>query len=509
MNNVTDFVLSIQRKGVKLWVENGQLHCRAPKGALTEDETKVLRAKREQIVALYNGTEQRSPALCLAEDTAPLTYSQIAYWDRHRISDAGGSRNIATTMSLHGKVDVNAVMKSIAEIIRRHDALRTRIVTEGGVPVQKVSRSLGCDLQQHDLTSLQDGSRAVEIVRQLDELVSYRSEISVSSPLGVRLLRVRPDECIFIVAIEHMISDAWSLSNFLNELFVLYEQLIKGQEPLLPEIRCQFPAYASWQANMRESWIERHGGYWAERLRGSQCVKFPDDRGPSVILPGWATVPIEIGTDLKKKLVWRSREMATTLAMSLLTAYAGLVMRWCDVSDLVLPCLSDGRGDPDTQNAIGFFASRIYLRIESSIGDTFVDLLKQVTEEYCRAVEHDDFGYVDAHATRSEFSRNSHFNWIPARNNCDRPSSPVWRTSEFTVRNIDFENPWLKDLQWKSEPTVLLQDRNSEITGAIFFPRDRFRIETMSKFSRTFLTFIQEFAVRPRTRVMDITLDIT
>jgi hypothetical protein len=133
IDKIADIVGSVRKKGVSLWSENGRLHYRAPKGVLTHEEIEKLRLSRRQIVALL---EMATGAAADEPRTDPhstsvralLAFSQLARWNLHQLSQRRTIRQIASAVRLHGKINFNALTASIAEIVRRHDALRTRIV---------------------------------------------------------------------------------------------------------------------------------------------------------------------------------------------------------------------------------------------------------------------------------------------------------------------------------------------------------------------------------------------
>src|SRR4051794_37432140 len=105
----------VRRKGVKLRTERGQLRYQAPKGVLTSQELDRLRQSRAQIVTLLEHASKR----------APLTFSQQMYWNMFQLGERGARRQVASATRLRGPLQVEALERSVAEAVRRHDALRT------------------------------------------------------------------------------------------------------------------------------------------------------------------------------------------------------------------------------------------------------------------------------------------------------------------------------------------------------------------------------------------------
>lgn len=329
-------------------------------------------------------------------------------------------------------------------------------------------------------------------------------DVSVDLLFGIRLIRLHDDEHVLVVAMEHMISDAYSMNILLRDLFSVYVQMTKNCAFSLPPISVQFSEYAVWQRNAQASWIEKHEAYWNERLAGFRQLIFPGGQQSST-RQGWEIVPLRIGKDLKVELREWCRREQTTLAMTAFTAYVALVLRWCNASESVIRYQSDGRVSPKTENTIGYFASILYLRIELLEGDDFVTLMHRVTKEYCQAYEHSDYSYMAAQMPGLDLTRSTAFNWIPPGSNIDF-SDLHGSEDAMTSSPVRFVHPMLKALELDHDPMVMLCDTFDEIVGDIAFPLHRFPLHTMERFGRNFLVFIRTLIREPGRRVKDILL---
>jgi non-ribosomal peptide synthetase component F len=214
-------------------------------------------------------------------------------------------------------------------------------------------------------------------------------------------------------------------------------------------------------------------------------------------------VPVRIGKVLKTDLREWARVQHTTLAMSVFTAYVALVLRWCDVQDAVFRYQTDGRIVPGVENAIGFFASVLHLRIELGDDENFVDLLRLITQEHCSAYEHFDACYVESLLPVSEFTRNGRFNWLPQGS---KSYSAAQGAAEFSYSPIRFTHPMLKKYDLDYEPGIVLHDIDEEVVGGAYFALNRFSNQTMERFGHNFMLFVNELLRRPLTPVRDIVL---
>lgn len=507
---IASILESLRRKGVRLWSEDGRLHYEAPKGALSEDDIDCLRSFRGRIVAFLRGNDEEFIGSRLSPRVeihcAPLTFSQLARWQVYRLGEQRSIRQIASATRLHGRLNVNALQKSIERIVRRHAALRTRVICAAEIPTQIISEPDDCELKVVDLATLSEGEREAEVIRAIEQHILEPIDIATGPVFGVRILKLRHDEHVLIVAMEHIISDEFSLGILLRDLFTAYGQASNCRSFSLPAIPIQFADYAVLQKNAHKSWMETHGKYWNERLAGCRRVRFPEEKCSQISsCVGWGTVPLKIGRDLKENLRDWCRQRHTTLAMSVFAAYAGVVLRWCNVSESVIRYQSNGRVRPEIENTIGYFTSSLHLRIALLGNERVIDLIDRTTEEYCHAYEHADSSYIASQVPPADFTRNTLFNWVPQGSENDLLDL---EGAEYAIRcsPIRFVHPMLKSLELDIEPVTLLFDAKDEVIGGVHYPLNRFSIGEMERFGRNFMMFIDTMLRQPSKRVSDISL---
>jgi hypothetical protein len=509
MNDIASVLMSVRNKGAALWVENSQLRYKAPKGALTRAEIERLQKSRAQIIAYLEKNacaettepmlEQRRPS-----DPIPLTFSQLSYLNLLEKRKSPNVRQIASATRLCGRMLTEPILQAFEEVLRRHEALRTRIEFVDGIPMQTISEPNVHRLAVDDLGELPSSNQETEIQRLLEQLVLEPIDIAVGPLFGARLLRLRDDEHVLIVAMEHVISDAFSMEIFLRDLLTAYSQAVETSTITLPTLPMQFSDFALWQRTRERSWVEKHGRYWSERLAECKRVPFPRNARSSIAeVVGWGTIPLHISVGLRAKLCDWCKLRRTTLPLCAFTAYVALVLRWCNVTDSVIRYQTNGRAHPNVENTIGFFASVLHLRLELFDGDEFIELLGRVTAEYCNACEHNDFSYVEAQVPRLGFTQNAAFNWVPQKNKSTL-SSPDDSQEALTIRAIPFSNPALSRIDLDYEPSILLYDLGNEILGGVFFPFNQFSADEMSRFGRNFMWFLDCLLKQPLVRVRSI-----
>lgn len=500
----------VKRKGIELWLESGELRYRGPRGALSRDEIERLRSCKSQIVATLQGdlaTVIGQPAVThsVVSDARPLSYAQLSHFHLYELHTKPAIRQIAAAIRLAGQLNIVALRQGFAEVIRQHSVLRTRILIRDGIPAQAIAESSNFELQTADAGATSGTDSDSEIKRMIDELILEPIDVTVGPLFGARLLRVREDEHVLILAMEHIISDEFSMNVLIRDLLTAYRQALTEGLARLAAPPVQFVDYAAAQRASEKSWILEHGKYWQRRLQGISRLRFPETlSATSGGHVGWGYVPLQISREFRTKLLEWCRVRRTTLVMGVFTAYVGLVLRWCNAKEGLFQYQTDGRVDPEIENAIGFFAWPIYMRLGLDERDSFVDLLCQITEEYCAAHVHADRCYFEAQSPRPEFTRSSAFNWVPAQG---VPLSPAARMEDsITCSPLTFEHPMLNTLERDNEPVVLLYDTGGLIFGGVYFPRERFALSTMERFAQNFSLFLKELLVRPGQIVGDVSL---
>jgi hypothetical protein len=498
-------------KGAEIWLENGVLRYKAPKGVLTQEELKNLRRRKDLIVAFLErlaleDVANAGSASRATSKRAPLTFSQLAHWNLHRLAHRRTSRYVACATRLQGPLDVAKLRNSLTAVIGRHDALRTRILVIDGVPVQEVSADCQFEIPIDDLAEVSPELRENEVKRLFEKEMFEPIDVAGSSLFASRLLRLGEDEHVLIVAMEHIISDGFSLGVLLRDLFATYLQLTKGSAVTTAPGPVQFPDYAIQQRAEEASWLVRHGGYWQERFLKCPRLRFPVNepmlsRGRSAL----GVVRFLIERDLKDSLRQWSQVRRATLVMTAFAAYVVLVLRWCKASEGVIAFQSDGRFESDLLGTIGYLAFRLYLRIDLHDDDTFVTLLNRITEEYVRAHEHADFSYWESQPAKPDFTRNTCFNW---RRQELRDEKLVTEVAQSAIRcsRIHFEGRVVEGFELDAEPLIGLLETENEVRGSVQFPLDQFPINAMERFARNYLMLLKAMLENPQARVKQIPL---
>jgi amino acid adenylation domain-containing protein len=447
----------------------------------------------------------RSPS-----DRVPLAFSQQWFWNCLKLGKRRNMRTVSAAVRIAGPLDVQCLRHALEELVRRHESLRTRIDIVDGVPWQRVNESRGYSLDVTDLSHLPESAAEAQTQRLAEEPVYERFFVTEGPLFVARLMKVSAGTHELVIAMDHLIADRASLAIVWRELFTLYTQSVRSIPYSLPKVAVQFADFAVWQEKTHAAWLESHGSYWSQRLMGARRVKmFPGQSPPEAGPARWVRVPVCFDRALSGRLRDVSRQHRSTLAMSVLTLYAAVVMRLCDETDLVVPFTTVGRLYPEVENTIGFFGTPLLMRIRLHAGDTFVTVLTRISAEYAAAYEHDDSCRIAAQVPTPEILWNPTFNWIPYEYD-QAPmdvmqSLPQDERLEITPRPFDIV--LREDIEWDGDFRIDLSDRPEGVTGSVMYRSDQIGHGAVGRFETAFRRFAKRFVDQPDSSIATVSCE--
>jgi len=337
---------------------------------------------REVEAALRTGTGPAPPPLVRVsrDREIPLSFSQESLWLIHQLDPASPAYNVPAAVRVSGRLDSSRLERTLTEIVRRHEALRTTF--PGGRPVQRIHPPAPVPLPVIDLAgSPEEASRLVqeEALRPFD--------LSRGPLLRATLIRLGDEEHLVLLTMHHAVSDEWSVAVLVRELAAIY-----SGSPLA-ELPIQVADYAVWQREwLRSEALEARLAWWKERLAGAPpVIDLPLDRPRTVARTfRGGRVPVQVPVEGLRQL---AREHAASLFMVLLAGFEAWLSRHGAGDDFVVGVPVANRSHPGTEGLIGFFVNTLPLRGDLSGDPTFGELVQRVREEALGAFAHQDLPF--------------------------------------------------------------------------------------------------------------------
>jgi amino acid adenylation domain-containing protein len=329
------------------------------------------------------------------EQELPLSHAQQRLWFLDQLDPGSVTYNIPEAVRLQGRLDVEALERTLNEVVRRHEVLRTTFVAVNGESVQVIAPPSRLGLPVLDLSELPEGERGAAVDRLTAAEAQRPFDLSAGPLLRVQLLRLDAEDHVVLFTVHHIISDGWSTGILVREVAALYEAYVAGRESPLPELEIQYADYAVWQREwLQGEVLEQQLAYWRQQLAELPVLQLPTDkpRPPVPSHQGRAigfSVPAELTAELKRL----SHTEGVTLYMTLLAAFKILLWRYSGQSDVVVGTPIAGRNHLATEELIGLFVNTLVLRTDLSGNPSFSELLERIREVTLGAYAHQDLPF--------------------------------------------------------------------------------------------------------------------
>ena len=375
-----------------------------------EDPT-ISRLARIVEQTLEHGTAPSAPPLVPVDRDAPLpaSFAQQRLWFLDQLEPGRASYHIPAAVKLVGRLDIPALERALNEVVRRHEALRTTLVADGGVPRQVIAARLELPLTVYDLSSFPADERDLLAQNRIDEEAERPFDLARGPLVRAGLLRLSEREHIAMVTMHHAISDGWSIGILIRELSALYQSFLLGRAVSAPRARrSSTPTTRSGSgAGSRAQSSRAQLDYWTKQLAGVSDLELPTDRPRP---PLSSQRGDERSTTLPKATLEAVRALGrhegATLYMTLLAAFQVLLSRYSGQDDIAVGTPVAGRTRPELEGLIGLFVNTLVLRGDLSGDPGFRELLRRIRRTAIEAFTHQELPF-DKLVTAADHDRDA------------------------------------------------------------------------------------------------------
>jgi amino acid adenylation domain-containing protein len=394
--------------------------------------------------------------------TAPLAFAQRRLWFLDRLRPGATAYNLAVATRLPAGIDPAVLAAAASEVVRRHEALRTTfgpaplppkaprapnaplaptglpappsaagaIEAPAAEPVQRIAPATPLRLPRVRLAALPGSRRESEMLRLAAGCVRLPFDLERGPLLRLLLLETAEGEggSALVVAIHHIVSDAWSLSLLCGELAALAGAFAAGRSSPLPALALQYADYAIWQrAALAGEPLAAMLAWWRRQLEGAPALlELPTDRPrPAVRGEAGASRPAGLSEPLTAALAAIARRERATPFMVLLAGFAALLGRLARQDDVVVGAPIAGRTERALEDLIGCFVNTLALRTDLSGEPPFAELLRRVRGATLQAYVHSALPFeklVEELAPARDLSQTPLFQAVLTLHNTPAPS---------------------------------------------------------------------------------------
>ncbi len=325
----------------------------------------------------------------------PLSFAQERLWFLYHLFPENAFYNMPWAMEIIGSLDRIALERSIREVVRRHEILRTSFFSREGGPVQTADPTLTVEMPVIDLCDLPEESRWEEAKRLISEESEKLFDLERAPLVRATLLRLSEDKHILLLTLHHIVSDGWSMGVMNREISILYRAFSRGEESPLAELSIQYADFALWQRNrLGGKVLESQLDYWKNQLKALPLLELPADRArPAIATYRGAAEPLSISERVTERLKELSFDAGGSLFMTLLSGFMVLMSRYTGREDIVVGSPIANRTRKEIEPLIGFFVNTLVMRGDLRGAPTFREVLGRIKDITLEAYSNQDIPF--------------------------------------------------------------------------------------------------------------------
>ena len=456
---------------------------------------------REQVCSISHGGPI-SPTD--RNETLELSFAQQRLWFVDQLDPGNSAYNIPVAVRLRGRLDRTALQRTLDEVIRRHEILRTRYETVDGRGVQQIDPDCRILVGVEDLCAIPEEVREEEAYRRVAEEGSMPFDLRQAPVLRVRLLCLADEDHVLLLTMHHIASDGWSAAILVHEVVGLYGAYQQGQPSPLRELEIQYADYAAWQRRwLQGEVLQKQLDYWRQQLADIHRLELPTDRTRSSRWTGvGGSEPIEISQELTRKLRQLGRSEGVTLFMTVLAGFQIVLGRWAGQQDVVVGTDVANRTRAEVETLIGYFVNQLVLRGNLSSNPSVSELLERTRQACLGAYDHQDLPFerlVEELAPERDLSRNPLFQVIFVWQNIPRRGELL--LPDLTATAVPGEATTIKfDLK------LTIVEGLDRLSGSLAYSRDLFEAKTMKRMAQHLERVLEQMVEDGERRLNEIDL---
>ncbi|MGW5860731.1 amino acid adenylation domain-containing protein [Streptomyces sp. NPDC055239] len=452
------------------------------------------------LVAILDTIPTARPPVAAASprpERLPLSFGQQRLWLLDELGDAGASYHLPVALRLSGPLDREALADALADLMGRHESLRTLFAVDEEGPHQRI---LAPEAARPALVVMPDGCLPGEPDRTPFAL-------SRELPLRAQLFPAGPDEHLLVLTLHHIAADGWSMGPLLRDLGTAYAARTRGEAPRWDALPVQYADYALWQRDLlgdprsSDSLAGRQLARWAQLLEGlPEEVTFPVDRSRPTRASGrGGAVSVRIDAAAHRALMRLAADCGASTFMVLHAALAALMARLGAGDDIAIGTPVAGRTDDSLADMVGFFVNTLVLRADTSGAPGLRELVERVRRADLAAYALQDTPFervVEELSPTRSLSRHPLFQIMLSLNNTPAPRPELAGLSvshEAAIGRLGAKF----DLAWDLTEEHDKEGAPAGLVGELEFSEDLFDRSTAERFAEHFTRLLRAALADP------------
>lgn len=326
----------------------------------------------------------------------PLSLSQQRLWLLEQYRRQSPFLNAYRAWRLTGQLNIAALQQAMNILVKRHQVLRARFLKINNEPFQNFDTDIGCPLTIVDLTNLPASERENEALTLVTAEVKQPFSLEPGPVLRALLLHLAEQEYIFVINLDHLVIDGWSMGVLNREIGLLYGAAANRKPSPLTPLVVQYSDYCLWQRQLQKSaMLQKSLRYWVQQLTAAPVLRLPADRPrPGQSTHAGSRVTLDIPATLAQRLKRISQQHGVSLFMTLLAMFKVLVSNWSGQHDLLVGTPVAARRPRELESMVGLVVNHLPIRTDLSGNPAFPDVLDCVRQATLDAFSHQDVPFA-------------------------------------------------------------------------------------------------------------------
>lgn len=331
-------------------------------------------------------------------EPALLSFSQERLWFLDQLEESSALNNIAFAIRLRGAFRADCLEQALAEIVRRHESLRTIFPPseKDRPPVQRILETFDFKLTVVDLPTCSPSTIEQAAWMKIEEIARRPMQLAHGPLFHAHLLKLAPEDHFLALTVHHIVADGWSFEVLFRELSILYADFLSGRPAVLPPLNQQYADFAHWQHSLLKTGRLEHAlRYWVDRLRGiPPLLELPTDfPRPAQQSYRGAYCERTLSASLTAKIRRLGDANNATMFMTVLAGLQAFLHRYSGQPDILVGSPVTNRSRVEFEPLIGFFVNMIPLRADFSSPLSVSKLIAQVRQSTLDALSLDELPF--------------------------------------------------------------------------------------------------------------------
>jgi amino acid adenylation domain-containing protein/non-ribosomal peptide synthase protein (TIGR01720 family) len=317
----------------------------------------------------------------------PLTHPQKRIWYMEKLYPDTSLYNIGGPSRIKGRVDLIIMDRAIRIFIKKNEGIRLQFFERDGEVFQKISEYDGGEIDFFDFS--QSEKPEMEYNNWIEKEIQKKFKLIASNLYYFALFKISDIDRGIFIRFHHIISDGWSVNIASEQIFGIYEKLLKGED-IGEDVEYSYIEYiANEQKYLNSDRFLKNRAFWINLFEELPEPIMPNNTG--ILTGSRKTCELECGISQKiKELVSENKCSINTFFVTLFLIYLYKITQH---NDIVIGTPVLNRSTKREKSIFGMFTSTMPFRFQMDDRSTVIQMMKKVNTELLNYYFHQKYPY--------------------------------------------------------------------------------------------------------------------